>query len=521
MNCSSVCTLTLPATPPSSKWNARMMSIGSTLATVSLNGLNYNGGATAPALIKYMPLYVTTDGSNYFGDVPLVAGSNITITPAANGATVAASGGGGSPCTTTANAIQYDNSGSFGCTDIQEISNVLSNLTTTQSETFQGGQNASANSALGAGTFQGADQTGAGGSSSAGGGALLRGGKNAATNAASTAGNVELQSGQSTGSSSTGLQGLMLIAHSYAISGTAPVQWGLACFTTTANAVTKCGATPQNIAGVAVALNGSVEVEVAQVGSEVPITATAAVTIGDAVYAGSTAGDITDCGATSGCANGVLIGHVIATTGTYQSYPDGTTFPTLSTTLPLVRVESTQSSPAYISSANGVNIAGASATVISIGTGNGSMSITNPGSASAFQLDVGAAWTAGASFYNAVVFELKSTNTVTAGEVLKLDTSNAESVVPVTTSDTTAALGFATGGVSAGGVVKIAMPGSLIYTPVMGTGTCTLGQYVIVDTTTAGDVKCTSTFTAGTILGRVIVAQSTVGNAVGVMVWPQ
>lgn len=95
MNCASACALTLPAAPPSSKWNIGAMSIGSTLATVSLNSLNFNGGASAPALIKYMPIMVRTDGSNYFGDAPLVAGSNVTLTPTANGVTLAASGSAG------------------------------------------------------------------------------------------------------------------------------------------------------------------------------------------------------------------------------------------------------------------------------------------------------------------------------------------------------------------------------------------------------------------------------------------
>jgi len=94
MNCSSACTATLPATPPSVKWVTRIASIGSTLAAVSLNSLNFNGGATAPALIRYMPIEVRTDGTNYFGDAPLVAGANVTLTAAANGITVASSGSG-------------------------------------------------------------------------------------------------------------------------------------------------------------------------------------------------------------------------------------------------------------------------------------------------------------------------------------------------------------------------------------------------------------------------------------------
>lgn len=93
MNCASACVLTMPAAPPSSKWNIWAMSVGATLATVSLNSLTFNTGASAPALIKDMPILVRTDGSNYFGDAPLVAGSGITLTPAPNGITVASSGG--------------------------------------------------------------------------------------------------------------------------------------------------------------------------------------------------------------------------------------------------------------------------------------------------------------------------------------------------------------------------------------------------------------------------------------------
>jgi len=46
---------------------------------------------------------VRTDGSNYFGDAPLVAGSNVTLTPTANGVTLAASGSAG----TTVTPIQF------------------------------------------------------------------------------------------------------------------------------------------------------------------------------------------------------------------------------------------------------------------------------------------------------------------------------------------------------------------------------------------------------------------------------
>lgn len=89
MNCSAPCTVTFPATPPSSKWNAGILSIGSTTATVALNSLDYNGGPSVPVLIKDTAIRFTTDGSNYFGDSPLIAGSGIGFTPAANGLTIA------------------------------------------------------------------------------------------------------------------------------------------------------------------------------------------------------------------------------------------------------------------------------------------------------------------------------------------------------------------------------------------------------------------------------------------------
>jgi len=88
MNCSSSCSVILPATPPNSSWTAWISSIGSTTPTVSLNGLNYNGGASAPILLKYVPIAVRTDGSNYFGDAPLVAGTGISFGNAGNGLTI-------------------------------------------------------------------------------------------------------------------------------------------------------------------------------------------------------------------------------------------------------------------------------------------------------------------------------------------------------------------------------------------------------------------------------------------------
>jgi hypothetical protein len=63
-------------------------------------------------------LYVDPNSStNWVADVSeqgLTAGSNVTFTRSATGLSIAATGG-GTPCTTTANSLQYDNGGAFGC----------------------------------------------------------------------------------------------------------------------------------------------------------------------------------------------------------------------------------------------------------------------------------------------------------------------------------------------------------------------------------------------------------------------
>lgn len=118
--------------------------------------------------------------------------------------------------------------------------------------------------------------------------------------------------------------------------------------------------------------------------------------------------------------------------------------------------------------------------------------------------------------------QLKATAALTSGQVVKIDTANANSVVVAATTDTGAGavLGFIENSPGAGAVGYVALPGSIITDPLVGTGTCTIGQFVIVDTTTAGRVKCTGTFTAGAVLGRALTTQNTVGSAVSVYVQP-
>lgn len=95
MNCSSPCIVTFPNPPPTSGWTAGVISTGTSLATVSLNSLTYNTSVAVPPLIPYSPLMFRTDGSNYFGDTPIVAGVNVTVTGGTNQTVVSASGGGG------------------------------------------------------------------------------------------------------------------------------------------------------------------------------------------------------------------------------------------------------------------------------------------------------------------------------------------------------------------------------------------------------------------------------------------
>ena len=132
MNCSGACAYTLPATQPSTTWQIALQSVGSTTATVGLSGDTYNGGASAPVLVKYdaLPIWANSATStDYDGGTPLVAGSNVSVTPAANGKTIASTGGGsgpssivagsnvtiteGSPCTTATCTINASGGGTY------------------------------------------------------------------------------------------------------------------------------------------------------------------------------------------------------------------------------------------------------------------------------------------------------------------------------------------------------------------------------------------------------------------------
>jgi hypothetical protein len=122
--------------------------------------------------------------------------------------------------------------------------------------------------------------------------------------------------------------------------------------------------------------------------------------------------------------------------------------------------------------------------------------------------------------------QFKSTTNLSANQLVKIDTANPSSWVVCTTSDSSCdgfimdQLGSGTGGncqVGNGTCAIMTVPGSRAL-GILGTGTCTIGQFVIVDTTTNGDIKCTGSQPAqGAVIGKALTNQSTVGQTVAVL----
>jgi hypothetical protein len=98
MNCASACSYTLPASQPSTTWFANITTQGSSSATIVLGGADtFNGTTSVPVLNKFrlMKVYANSAvATDYSGEAPLHAGTNITFTPTANQFDVAAAGGG-------------------------------------------------------------------------------------------------------------------------------------------------------------------------------------------------------------------------------------------------------------------------------------------------------------------------------------------------------------------------------------------------------------------------------------------
>jgi hypothetical protein len=117
---------------------------------------------------------------------------------------------------------------------------------------------------------------------------------------------------------------------------------------------------------------------------------------------------------------------------------------------------------------------------------------------------------------NAVSY--KSTASITGAVPVKWDTSNANQVVQTATGDTGSgiAIGVCANSPGAASACLVMNGGTVPLT--LGTGTCAIGNFVIVDTTTNGDIKCTGSYSAGTVIGTAQAANSSTGTTSNVMI---
>ena len=419
------------------------------------------------------------------GGVTLAAGANITITPAGNTLTIASSGGGGGtvfpltvsgavtsggiPCftstTTEASSALLPatdivvGGGAGACVTasaLQVVASTVQNSVASTAVIYQGGQDASSLGNLGFATLRGANQTGAGGALSAGGAAIVTGGSNVSTNAASQAGSVELIPGSST-AATQGLQGLLFISESYVKGGGTSTQWNLQCIvTTTAMTVNDCAASPQNVIGVALQVNTNT-VLVHILGSQTPVNASAAVTVGHTVCAGTTAGTVTDSGGTAACTTGFTVGQVIATSGTWILPISGSV--TITTTLPLIAFNRTSG----VGNAANVPFSG-----ITSGTNTTAAMICGTGCSlsSVPQFNIGAVGTAGVL---GLVGSTSGTATITGPAIAGTSTnaiafSNVISVPAGSATNVGVQVGAVNSGLyNVGGGLVVTSPGNIFY----------------------------------------------------------
>ena len=110
------------------------------------------------------------------------------------------------------------------------------------------------------------------------------------------------------------------------------------------------------------------------------------------------------------------------------------------------------------------------------------------------------------------------------GTLVKIDTAHADAFVICTTVDTVCD-GFVQGTNNTSGLCIIASTVCPIVTVsgskvqgIVGTGTCAIGNFVIVDTTTNGRVKCTASQPAvGAVIGKALSVQGSVGSLVDIL----
>src|SRR4029077_15785179 len=127
----------------------------------------------------------------------------------------------------------------------------------------------------------------------------------------------------------------------------------------------------------------------------------------------------------------------------------------------------------------------------------------------------------------AALFSTNSTATaaLTASLLVKIDTANPNAVVVCTTADTVCH-GFVaetvinTACILGGtGCPIVTVPGSKVAA-ILGTGTCAIGNAVVIDTTTNGRVKCTALApNTNAMVGIALSAQAVVGNTLNVLTY--
>jgi hypothetical protein len=104
-------TLTLPS-PPSPNWAVWVQNLNASTLTVARGTATINGGTTNLTVLQSQVVRIFCNGTNYFSDVPLVAGTNITLTPSSAGMTITSSAGAGSAGGTNGQ-VQYNNAGAL------------------------------------------------------------------------------------------------------------------------------------------------------------------------------------------------------------------------------------------------------------------------------------------------------------------------------------------------------------------------------------------------------------------------
>ena len=108
--------------------------------------------------------------------------------------------------------------------------------------------------------------------------------------------------------------------------------------------------------------------------------------------------------------------------------------------------------------------------------------------------------------------------TISDGAAVRLSTTPGQ-VARLLNSDSFPGLGVNMGSCAVGAVCRIGFSGFLRATMLLGAsgGTCSLGQWIIKDSTTSGSYNCTSTFSGGNVFGIAMSAVSAPGNPIDVM----